>query len=478
MAVVLLVAGEARAEDSGRFEDLWRRVAAAAGDGASARDLELRKQAAMVAGKVATTEAPLSVDSTVSRADARPVRAERETQQDHDYVLSNGVSYRNRESVAVTLSLKTNYEVAENQPVATATGLARETRRTKQNALNLKVSYDVLKGGAAGTGRTTERAEAADARRRLHDTESESVQFIQDIHSLTVDYFAAACAVRPLSASAQVAAKAVEEGRSRVEAHILPEKDFLNFIDLEQNIALRISAKRAALASLRAQMTAYGGAVVAALDAVPVERFACDTDPESALAEAQRVRVPRTALRETPAFKSATAASEAAAERLKLARLLQRPSLSPYVDGRYSATPDQRRSPEQGSVELGVELTWNLLGEHGTYTLSEARLSYQSSQQALERTRLAAGAQLDGAQAAVKAQADQLAIQKRRLANTRQLLATLEHQMAARIIDSLSYVNAQLTGLDAETGLIDAWSVLKKSAYQLQTLGAEAGTLP
>jgi hypothetical protein len=195
----------------------------------------------------------------------------------------------------------------------------------------------------------------------------------------------------------------------------------------------------------------------------------CDPDIDETVRRADASISPeenlQTMVRRMPEFISADLQRKASEIQITATELQQKMSLTPYASGTYSKRDFSDGKSYGGAV--GITLTYNFPGEQGDVLVQGSRVKLEESLQNLQNSFFSKLSKLASLQSQVLSQKNILDVLKLSLANSEKLLNTLEAQRAIGQVDSLSYTNSFINKIDAGHALLDSWSTLEKTTYEL-----------
>ena len=385
------------------------------------------------------------------------------TRRTNSWVLTQELDYKLRSSLAATLTATYDYDTYQ-QPILLGDPLDRPFQ------VSLKLSYDVLRGGARSLDNSNAYASAAQSRQRIYSNYSDLTVARVQYTSLLTDIFVTQCKIVVLKGAQETVEKTVRTGNLQEKTKTIAHKEYLNFVDLENSFARRMATLQSSSESLLKQLLAWGddaSKLSLQLQSTPLQ---CDLRLEELIKKIRTYRLSQADLesiaRVMPTTGAATASREASEHLLRVAHLTNLPSLLPYVQGGYSQTPHSLQPFDSGTV--GVTLQWTPPLSKGAKAESAAQFALDSSERQEQKAVYDNTAHLSDLESQIQSQENILNVLQRSLENSHELLRTLEAYRAIGGIDSLNYANAYINSIDAHHALFDSWGTLEKTMFEFR----------
>ncbi len=336
--------------------------------------------------------------------------------------------------------------------------------------VRLDLAYDVTQGGARGVAKTTERLAITSAKQRVHETKQALVDLRVEYITLLVNLYGANCTLLQLHESRKRVAKTIEVAAVMRQTRTMSNKDFLNFVQVQDSFDREIASSQSLVRVLQEQVRRWGNDAYRKARTTIARIQSCENEVEATLARVSGLDVGdariASAASSQPGALAARAAVVGAELRLHLELEDRKPSVSPFVQldlGRSGQVQD-----DLASVFVGVRLDWQPRTKRRRAAQRVRQLGIAEARNSRDVLLLDNRARLHTLWVDIKTQTQIIASLRSSVETSKELIETLETERSVGLVDSLSYNNALINANATKLQLLASWAALERSMLEFE----------
>ena len=376
------------------------------------------------------------------------------------FVFNNQLNYQANSSFSAALQLSSSLG---NFPAGVLP--------TDSEIATLTLSYDLIRGGSSGLLWSQARGRALASLRQYYEVLSSLIGTRVQAYRAGILLYVAQCKIRRLKSAQVSISDTVEGGRVQVKAKTLAFKDFLNFQNLENSFTERLAREQLNAQQLKQNLSIYGEGVEKISEQLNSPLMVCDSGPKFSDAQISGYKLDPTTLdavaKSLPSVMAAQSAKEGAFHELRAAQITNKVSLSPFVSGGYVKQDAFSSQITPPSVQVGVNLVWNIPGTRGALNEEQAKAKLNSRNFSLRAEYQNSIARLGVLQNELNSQLNILNILEKNLDNSDTLLRVLDTQRAIGNVESLNFSVAYLANVDAQNAIFDSWGAIEGDIFEI-----------
>lgn len=336
--------------------------------------------------------------------------------------------------------------------------------------VSVDIAYDLTQGGDTGVAKTIERIAINSARQNLLQTKQTLVDLRVEYISLLIDLYSANCTLLQQRESKERVAKTVEVATVMRKTRTMSNKDFLNFVQVQNSFERDIASSESLVRILQEQVRRWGDGAYVKAKATISKIQSCENEVDATLARVETLAVSADRIAEIATLQPAAAAAKeavAGAElRLRLEKMDRKASISPFMQldvGQSGLLRD-----DLFSLFFGVRLDWQPRTKRRSAAERVRKLGVVEARNGRDLVLLDNRARLHTLWVEIQTQTQVIASLRSSIETSRELIKTLETERSVGLVDSLSYNNALINSNATKLQLLGSWAALERSMLEFE----------
>ncbi len=336
--------------------------------------------------------------------------------------------------------------------------------------VSVDVAYDLTQGGARGVAKTAEKIAVTSARQRMREAEQALIDLRVEYIGLLVNLYGANCTLLQQRESRNRVAKTIEVATVMRKTKTMSNKDFLNFVQVQNAFERDIAASESLVQVLQAQVRRWGDAAFANAKSALANIQSCKSEVDASVSRAKSLALTADQIAAVAQAQPGAAAARDAVTNaeltLHLEKVDRKPSVSPFVQLDFGQQGIVRE--DLVSLFVGLRLDWRPRTARREAAQRVRELGITEARNSRDLLLLDNRARLHTLWVDIKTQTQVIESLQASLKTSNELIKTLNTERSVGLVDSLSYNNALLNLNATRLQLLSSWTALERSLLELE----------